>query len=177
MFLQNLEKYTITLASESPRRHHLLEEAGIPFTIGKGRDIPEKVPDNMHVEDVALYLARLKSNSWRDIWQAPGQLVITADTIVALDNQVLGKPGGPEDARRMLEKLSGRSHRVISGVVARNAQTEMAFTDITTVHFKPLEPDHIRHYIDHYQPSPALNALKDATLMSWAFRCPALWMN
>lgn len=152
MFLKNLEKYTITLASASPRRHDLLHKAGIPFSIGRGRDIPETIPENTNIDDVALYLARLKADAWKDIWQKTGQLVITADTIVAMDNQIMGKPEDREDAIGMLKSLSGRSHRVITGVVARSAEKEAAFTDITTVHFKPLDIEQIHHYIENYQP-------------------------
>jgi len=152
MFLKNLEKYTITLASGSPRRHDLLEKAGISFSIGKGRNVPEEVPAGMHIDEVALYLARLKSDAWRDIWAADHQIVITADTIVAIDNQVIGKPLNRDHAVEMLETLSGRSHRVITGVVARNAKQEKAFSDITTVHFKPLDAEQIYYYIDQYKP-------------------------
>lgn len=152
MFLKNIENYTITLASGSPRRHDLLKKAGIHFSIGTGRDVPEIVPDEMHVDDVPLYLARLKSNAWQDIWEQSNQLVITADTIVAIDNQVIGKPEDRNDAIRMLENLSGRSHRVVTGVIAKTASEEKAFTDITTVHFKPLSLEQIEYYVDHFQP-------------------------
>ena len=152
MFIKNLDKYLITLASGSPRRHDLLQKAGINFTIGKGRDVPEEVPSGMHIDEVALYLARLKSDAWKDIWQQQNQLVITADTIVAIDNQVIGKPDNREHAIKMLETLSGRSHRVITGVVARSADKEIAFSDITTVHFKPLNREQIQYYIDRFEP-------------------------
>ncbi len=152
MFLKNLEKYTITLASGSPRRHHLLKEAGISFRIGKGRDIPEEVPPGMHTDEVALHLAKQKINAWEDIWRQNNQLVITADTLVTIDNRVVGKPQDREDAVKMLETLSGRSHRVITGVVIRNSESEKSFSEITTVYFKPLDTEQIYHYIDHYQP-------------------------
>ena len=152
MFLKNLQKYTITLASGSPRRHDLLHKAGIPFSIGQGRDIPETIPDDANIDDVALLLARQKANAWKDLWQKSEQLVITADTIVAIDNQILGKPEDAEHAIEMLKNLSGRSHRVITGVVARNAEKEAAFSDITTVHFKPLDIEQIHYYIKNYQP-------------------------
>lgn len=152
MYLKKLEKYTITLASKSPRRHDLLHKAGIPFSIGGDRDIPETIPQNTKIDDVALFLARQKADAWKDIWQKAGQLVITADTIVAIDNQILGKPENREHAIGMLTNLSGRSHRVITGVVARDAQKEAAFTDITTVHFKPLDIEQIHYYIENYQP-------------------------
>jgi len=152
MFLKNLEKYTITLASKSPRRQDLLQKAGIPFSIGGDRDIPETVPQHTNIDDVALFLARQKADAWKDIWQKKGQLVITADTIVAIDNHILGKPEDREQAVRMLKNLSGRSHRVITGVVARDTKKEAAFTDITTVHFKPLDIEQIHYYIENYQP-------------------------
>jgi septum formation protein len=152
MFLKNLGKYHITLASGSPRRHELLRQAGINFTIGKGRDVPEKVPPGIHIDEVALYLARLKSDAWKDIWQQPDQLVITADTIVTIDNQVIGKPDNQEDAFKMLETLSARSHRVITGVVAASAHSKAAFSDITTVHFKPISREQIQYYIDKFEP-------------------------
>jgi len=152
MFLKNLEKYTITLASGSPRRHDLLEKAGISFSMGKGRDVPEEIPPGMPVDEVALHLARLKADAWRDIWKEDDQIVITADTIVAIDNQVIGKPLNHDHAIKMLETLSDRSHRVITGVVAKNTKQEKAFSDITTVHFKPLTSEQIYYYIDNYKP-------------------------
>lgn len=152
MFPRNLDKYHITLASGSPRRHDLLHQAGLNFTIGKGRDVAEEVPPGMHIDEVALYLARLKSDAWKDIWQQQNQLVITADTIVAIDNQVIGKPDNREHAIKMLETLSGRSHRVVTGVVARAADKETTFSDITTVHFKPLSKEQIQYYIDRFEP-------------------------
>ena len=152
MFLKNLEKYNITLASASPRRHDLLKKAGIKFSIGKGREVTEIFPPDMHIDDIALYLARLKSEAWQDIWKKKHQMVITADTIVAIDNQVIGKPENREHAVKMLETLSGRSHRVLSGVVVRTVGMERAFTDITTVHFKPLDTRQIQYYIDHFKP-------------------------
>lgn len=79
-------------------------------------------------------------------------MVITADTIVAIDNQVIGKPQNREHAVKMLETLSGRSHRVLSGVVAKTAAMERAFTDITTVRFKPLDTRQIQYYVDHFKP-------------------------
>ncbi len=152
MFLKNLENYTITLASASPRRHDLLQKADIVFTIGKGRDVPEVVPPGMPVEDVPIYLAGLKAEAWRNVWEKEHQLVITADTIVVIDKLVIGKPTGREDAVRMLETLSGRSHRVITGVVVRNSEKEIAFSEITTVYFKPLDRDQIYYYVDHFKP-------------------------
>jgi septum formation protein len=152
MFLKNLEKFTITLASGSPRRHDLLKKAGLQFKIGTGRDVPEIIPDKMHVDDVPLYLARLKSNAWQDLWEQKNQLVITADTIVAIDNQVIGKPEDRQEAIEMLEKISGRSHRVVTGVIAKTADVEKAFSDITTVHFKPLSRQQIEYYVDHFEP-------------------------
>ena len=152
MFLKNLVNHTITLASGSPRRHDLLKKTGIPFKIGTGREVPEIVPPKMHVDDVPVYLARLKADAWSDLWNKDKHLVITADTIVALDNQVIGKPENRNNAINMLEKLSGRSHRVITGVVIRSAKEEIAFTDITTVHFKPLSREHIEYYIDNFEP-------------------------
>jgi septum formation protein len=152
MLVKNIEKYAITLASGSPRRHDLLKKAGIPFNIGKGREVPEEIPEKMHVDDVALYLARLKAQAWRDVWEINGQLVITADTIVAIDNRVIGKPENRVDAVKMLETLSGRSHRVITGVIVRTSEKEIAFSDITTVHFKPLDAEQINYYIDKFKP-------------------------
>lgn len=152
MLLQNLEKYHITLASGSPRRHDLLHKAGINFTIAKGRDVPEEVPLGIHINEVALYLARLKANAWKDLWQQPGRLVITADTTVTIDNQVIGKPENREHAIKMLETLSGRSHLVTTGVVLCSADKEISFSDITTVHFKPLGAAQIQFYIDRYHP-------------------------
>ncbi|SFD86636.1 Maf family nucleotide pyrophosphatase [Thermophagus xiamenensis] len=152
MIFKKLESYNITLASGSPRRKEILEKTGIPFTIGRGRDVREEYPADLPIDQVALFLARLKADAWKDIWQQPNQMVITADTIVAIDNKVIGKPEDRDHAIQMLNNLSGRSHRVVTGVVIRTADKEKAFTDVTTVHFKPLAREEIIYYIDQYQP-------------------------
>jgi septum formation protein len=152
MFLKNLENYTITLASASPRRHELLQKAGIPFTIGKGRDISEDIPARMHINEVALHLARIKADAWSDVSETPNQIIITADTIVSIDNRVIEKPRDYNSAVEMLHLLSGRSHQVITGVVIRNSTQEKVFSDITTVHFKPLDSEQIHFYIERFQP-------------------------
>ncbi|MGQ1891425.1 Maf family nucleotide pyrophosphatase [Thermophagus sp. OGC60D27] len=152
MIFNNLKPFTITLASGSPRRQDLLKKTGIPFSIGKGRDVDESYPEDLPINEVALHLARLKSDAWKDIWMQPDQMVITADTIVALDNEVIGKPENRDHAIQMLKRLSGRSHQVMTGVVIRTVKKEKAFSDITTVHFKPLTSEQINYYIDHYKP-------------------------
>ena len=111
--LNNLEKYEVVLGSNSPRRRELLSDMGVTFRVETIKGIDESYPANLPVEEIPVYLARIKAQGHP---LKPDELLITADTVVVLDEQVLGKPVDVADARRMLRALSGRAHRVISGV-------------------------------------------------------------
>ena len=148
--LENLNKYTIVLASKSPRRKQLLQEIGIPFSV-ETIEVDEVYPENLPVEEVAAYLAKLKAtpfiNNIDDY-----KLIITSDTIVCVDNQILGKPAGYEEAFEMLRLLSGRSHQVMTGVNLFSQSKSISFTTTTTVHFKVLSKEEIGYYLDNFKP-------------------------
>ncbi len=147
--LNNLEKYDVVLGSNSPRRRELLNDMGITFRVESIKGIDETYPANLPVEQIPVYLARIKADGHP--LQA-NELLITADTVVVLDETVLGKPVGEADAHRMLRALSGRDHRVTSGVCVTTADRTEAFSDTSIVRFAELTDDEIDYYIKHYRP-------------------------
>ena len=148
---ENLKKYHIVLASNSPRRRELLGGLGIEFDVKVLPDLDEHYPQSLPVTEVAQYIAVQKSEAYRGI-MATNDLVITADTVVIADNEVMGKPVDAADAYRMLRKLSGRKHQVITGVCLTTNTVQRAFSVTTDVAFKQLSDDEIYYYIDHYHP-------------------------
>jgi septum formation protein len=142
-------KYKITLASKSPRRQQLLRDLGVDFEI-EVREIEEIYPDHLTREAIAEYLAELKASAFNDLDE--NQLIITSDTIVCVDDSVLGKPKDRADAIAMLQQLSGRSHSVISGVCMKTNAKTKTFSDTTKVHFKTLSQQEIEYYIDKFKP-------------------------
>lgn len=140
----------VILASQSPRRKQLLEQAGIPFEV-KVVDTAETFPADMAIPEVPVHIARLKSAAVAPLC-ASDDIVITADTVVVLDETIIGKPKDREDAIRILSALSGRVHRVITGVVIRQNGQEKAFSKETEVHFRPLTREQITYYVDGYKP-------------------------
>ena len=149
--LDNLKDYHIILASNSPRRRELLAGLGIPFEVKVLPDIAESYPANLPVTDIAEYIAREKADAYRQQMDSH-DLIITADTVVIVDDEVMGKPVDAADARRMLLKLSGRTHQVTTGVCLTTATRQRAFSVTTDVTFKQLSEDEIAHYIDCYRP-------------------------
>jgi len=147
--LDNLKKYDIVLGSNSPRRQQLLASLDVKFRVEAIQGIDETYPADLPVAQVPEYLSRLKSQGHP---LQPSELLITADTIVTVDNEVLGKPTDAVDACRMLRALSGRSHHVISGVCLRTADRMVSFSDTTVVTFAPLADDEIDYYVTHYNP-------------------------
>ena len=140
----------VILASQSPRRKQLLEQAGIPFEV-KVVDTAETFPADMAIPEVPVHIARQKSVAVAALCAAD-DIVITADTVVVLDDTIIGKPKDREDAIRILSALSGRIHRVITGVVIKQNGVESAFSKETEVHFKPLTTEQITYYVDAYKP-------------------------
>ena len=147
--LNNLKKYDVVLGSNSPRRRELLNDMGVTFRVESINGIDESYPASLPVEEIPAYLARVKAEG--HILQ-PDELLITADTIVVLDDEVLGKPVGEADAHRMLRSLSGRAHRVISGVCVTTSERSESFSDTSIVHFAELTDDEIDYYIEHFRP-------------------------
>lgn len=149
--LDNLRKYRVILASNSPRRRELLSGLGIGYEVRTLPDVGEAYPDTLQGGDIPLYIAREKAAAYRGSMQAD-ELIITADTIVWLDGRVLGKPRDREDALQMLRRLSGRTHEVFTGVCLTTTAWQRSFSARTEVRFAPLEEDEIRWYIDRYSP-------------------------
>ena len=149
--LDNLKKYKVILASNSPRRKELLAGLGVDYEVRTLPDVDESYPETLQGADIPLYIAKEKADAYVAMMQ-PGELMITADTIVWLDGQVLGKPVDHEDALRMLRTMSGRSHEVFTGVCITTTEWQRSFTAQTEVRFAPLSEDEIAYYVDKFQP-------------------------
>ncbi|GAA0541845.1 Maf family protein [Chitinophaga japonensis] len=140
----------VILASQSPRRKQLLEQAGVPFEV-KVVETAETFPPDMPIPEVPVHIARQKAQAVTALCKAE-DIIIAADTVVVLDDTIIGKPKDRADAIRILSALAGRTHQVITGVVIRHQERERLFAKTTDVHFKPLTPGQITYYIDKYQP-------------------------
>jgi septum formation protein len=147
----NSEKFKIILASNSPRRKELLGGLGLPFEVRVMDGIDESYPATMPVSEVALHIAGLKADAYRKT-MAKDELIITADTVVIVGNEILGKPHDEADAIRMLKLLSGRTHQVTTGVCLIADNWERRFSVTTDVTFKELTDEEIHYYIDTYKP-------------------------
>ena len=139
--------YKIILASNSPRRRELLAGLGIDFNVRIIGGIDESWPHELKGEDIPLYISREKAAPYRS-QMASDELVITADTIVYVDGEVLGKPADKDDAKRMLRLISGRWHEVITGVTLMTAERERSFAVTTRVRFCNLTDDEINSYVE-----------------------------
>ncbi len=149
--LTNLNKYKIILGSNSPRRKELLTGLDINFEVKPMVDIDESYPDTLQPEDIPIYIANKKTEAYRPTLK-DNKLLITADTIVWINNQVLEKPKDREDAIRMLKTLSGNTHKVITGVCLTTQNKSTSFSVVSTVRFAPIKEEDIIYYIDTYQP-------------------------
>lgn len=149
--LENLQKYRIRLASNSPRRRELLSGLGIDYEVKILPDIDETYPETLKGEEIPLYIAREKATAYLPSMETD-ELIITADTIVYVDGEVLGKPKHEADAKRMLRLLSGRSHQVITGVCITTRDFQRTFAATTEVTFDTLSDEEIDHYIRVYRP-------------------------
>ncbi len=149
--LDNLKNYRIILASNSPRRRELLSGLGISYEVRTLPGIDESYPADLPVEQIAEYIAAEKAAAYQR-QMASGELIITADTIVVVAGEVMGKPHDADDARRMLRKLSNCTHQVITGVCLTTVEKQRRFSVITDVTFKALTDDEIDYYITNYRP-------------------------
>ena len=150
MMLEHLENYTVVLASKSPRRQELLKGMGVRF-VCLTKETPEDYPE-MPFKKVPEYLSRQKSLAFTDEELPPNYLLITADTVVIAENEILGKPADREDAMRMLHVLSGKSHHVVTGVTVRTKDKTKTFSAISKVTFVPLDLEEMAYYVDRYKP-------------------------
>lgn len=144
------EKTSVILASQSPRRKQLLEWAEVNFEVIV-KETDESFDATMPVDKIAIHIARNKALAVKAN-EGESRIIIAADTIVVLNNEVIGKPTSREHALSILTKLSGQHHQVITGVVILKDEKEIAFADITDVEFHPLTKEQLEFYIDKYKP-------------------------
>ena len=147
--LDNINKYDVVLASNSPRRRELLAELGVKYRVELIKGIEETHPADMKAHEIAVYLSRKKASAY-DLKH--NELLITADTVVILDGIVLGKPADEAEACAMLRRLSGRVHSVVTGVTVTTSAGMQSFSDEARVEFDELSDDEIAYYVKNYHP-------------------------
>lgn len=150
---QSLKDINILLASNSPRRRELLGMIVPSFEIAVSKDVREEYPADLAPEKVPEFLSKLKAAAYRDILM-PDELIITADTVVILDGEILGKPHGKEGAREMLRRLRSKTHTVVTGVTltSLSGKKEDTFSESTEVTFGELSDREIDIYVERYMP-------------------------
>ncbi|MDR3268789.1 MAG: Maf-like protein [Tannerella sp.] len=146
-----LSNYHLILASNSPRRKELLSGLGLDFEVCVIPGIDESYPAGCPPAEIPGYLARKKAAAYLPSMK-DNDLIITADTVVILDNDILEKPGSRDEAIHMLQRLSGRSHEVVTGVAVTTRRRQTAFSVTSSVDFAALTGEEIRHYVDTFQP-------------------------
>lgn len=151
MMLENLKKYNIVLASKSPRRQELMKGIGLEFSVIT-KDVDESYPSNMSVYDVAPFLSLKKAKAFNDDELPENYMVITADTVVIVDDMILGKPKDETDARGMLGRISGKKHSVITGVTVRTSDKVKTFSVASKVSFETLDQEEIDYYVNNFRP-------------------------
>jgi len=139
----------LLLASQSPRRKELLSSLGFEFEVVK-IDCEEIIPDHIKIEDAAAYLSDLKASAFRNL--EADEVLLTADTVVAVDDQILGKPKDEADAFNMLRSLSGRTHQVYTGITIKTSNKIFTETDVADVALDKLSDEEINYYIQNYKP-------------------------
>ncbi len=148
---EKLATCRLLLASQSPRRRELLSGCGLHYELAPKYDVEECWPEEIPVEEVPAYLSRLKSEGMpRPL--ASNEILLTADTVVIADRQILGKPHDREEALAMLRRLSGRGHTVITGVTLRSSQKSNTFSVRSEVFFRTLSEEELVYYVDSYKP-------------------------
>lgn len=151
MLPERLKEYNIILASRSPRRHHLLKELGLEFEISFDNNDNEEYPEHLVRQEIPVFLAEKKMEQLNHLITGRN-LVITADTIVWLNDEVIGKPYDLGDAERMLGKLSGKMHTVYTGVCLASLEKRVSFFAETDVYFRELKPEEIHYYVNRFKP-------------------------
>jgi len=139
----------ILLASQSPRRKELLSSLGFDFEVVK-IDCEEILPDHIEIENAASYLSELKADAFRNLEK--DEVLLTADTVVAIEGKILGKPKDEAEAKQMLKKLSGRTHQVFTGITIKTISQSFTETDVADVKFDEISDDEIDFYTTNYQP-------------------------
>lgn len=148
---ENIRKYSVILASGSPRRRELLSSIGLEYKVRIIEGINEEYPANLNAEEVPQFISREKAQAYKATMEK-NELIITADTVVALDNKILGKPHGKDEAVEMLQFLSGRTHQVITGVTLMTETREETFATTSNVTVAKLLDNEIEYYIEKYKP-------------------------
>jgi len=143
------KRLKIILASASPRRKELLAGLDLDFEVKVVKGVSESYPKTLRAEEVPQYISQEKAAAYQ---VADDELLLTADTVVIVDNTILGKPHDADDARRMLRLISGRTHQVVTGVTLTTAKAQKTFGVSTDVTFRQLTDDEIDYYIAHYRP-------------------------
>jgi septum formation protein len=149
--LSNLANYKIILASNSPRRKELLSGLGVEYVVMTLPNVNEEYPSNLKGEDIPNFIAHRKADAYKKFITS-NELVITADTIVWLNGEALGKPADVDEAKVMLHKLSDSTHQVITSVCITTAEFQKSFNVISEVTFSPLSDDEINYYVSRYLP-------------------------
>lgn len=149
--LDNLSKYNVILASNSPRRKELLQKLGVNFKVRTLYGIDESCPAGLSNEDSAKHIALKKAEAYKQ-HMADDELLITADTIVCIDNRILGKPQNIEEATAMLRRLSGRTHEVVTGVAVITKERTVNFAVASEVVFSQLDDADIDYYVNNFLP-------------------------
>ena len=142
-------KLKIILASASPRRRELLAGLDLDFEVKVIKGVSERYPEDLPAVEVPQYISREKAAAYK---VADDELLLTADTVVVVDNTILGKPHDAADAHRMLRMISGRTHQVVTGVTLTTVQKQKTFAVTTDVTFRELTDEEIDYYIEHYRP-------------------------
>ena len=148
MLSEKLKNYKLVLASGSPRRQQFFRDLNLDFEI-RLKEVEEIYPENLKASEVTDFLARLKADAFE---LSENEILVTSDTIVWLDEKVLGKPKNYEDAFVILKKLSGTTHQVITSVCLKSSEKTRVFNVITKVTFSELSDGMIRFYLDNYKP-------------------------
>jgi len=148
---KHLEGRRLILASGSPRRRELLGELGIEFTIGQIKDYDETYPASLKYDEIPAYIAEQKSRHYTQKLKKE-DILITSDTIVAIDGDILGKPKDKSEAIKMLRELSGRTHHVVTGLCIRSTRKTVTISDTCEVIFDILSDEDIEYYVDNFKP-------------------------
>lgn len=141
----------ILLGSKSPRRREILSLLQVPFTVVSIEGEDESYPADLDLDKVSEYISNKKADAFMKILE-DNEILITADTVVILNNKILGKPKGREDAIAMLTELSGKTHKVTTGVTISTKKKRQSFTSESLVTFSTLTPQEIEHYVDTCHP-------------------------
>jgi len=146
-----LKSYNVILASDSPRRKQLLKEMGVQFSIAVS-DIEEVYPAHLPASEVAAYISKIKADSFKSNILKDNDIIITADTVVALDGKIIPKPYNIAEAKKFLQKLSNKMHIVYTGITIKSKNKEKTFYEATKVYFKKFTKEEIDYYITKYKP-------------------------